>query len=244
MSRFSARGVSYSFGPGPLTPAVKALLIINVGLYVVTIFASRALWAAFGLQPLDVLERGWIWQFVTYLFLHDVDPFHVLFNMLFLWMFGVDLERRWGTRAFTTYYFITGIGAGVCVVLVSLLPFGMTQASQAATTIGASGAVFGLMMAWALLFPERRILFMLLVPIPARVFVLILGAIEFVYAIRALGGGVSAVAHLGGLVVGYLYLKGPTNLRLEWKYRLTKWRMERMRRRFGVHRGGRDDRLH
>jgi membrane associated rhomboid family serine protease len=146
------------------------------------------------------------------------------------------------------YYAITGIGAGVCTVLVSLLPFDWARASYAATTIGASGAVYGLLMAWGLLFPDRRLLFMFIFPLPARVFVLIIGAIAFFSAIGTSGSGVANIAHLGGLVVGWFYLRGPTDLRLELQYRLTRWRMERMRRKFNVHKGGRDtdwsDRIH
>ena len=94
---------------------------------------------------------------------------HILFNMLALWMFGVDLERRWGTRGFVRYYAITGIGAGIATALVSLLPFAATRAIYAAPTIGASGAIYGLLLAWALLFPHRQILFMFIFPLPARV---------------------------------------------------------------------------
>jgi membrane associated rhomboid family serine protease len=156
-------------------------------------------------------------------------------------MFGVDLERRWGSRGFLRYYFIVGVGAGLSMILVSLLPFRATAATYHAFTIGASGSVYGLLMAWALIFPHRQILFMLLFPLTARVYVLIMGAIAFFSAVGASGGPVANVAHLGGLIVGFVYLKGPTDLRLEWRYRLTKWRMDRMRRKFNVHRGGRDD---
>src|SRR5581483_4610423 len=121
------------------------------------------------------------------------------------------------------------------------LPFEATRATFHAITIGASGAVYGLLMAWALVFPHREILFMLIFPLKARVYVLIMGAIAFFAAVGAGGGPVANVAHLGGLAIGFVYLKGPTNLRLELRYRLTKWRMERMRRRFSVHRGKRDD---
>jgi membrane associated rhomboid family serine protease len=158
--------------------------------------------------------------------------------MLAVWMFGVELERRWGTVAFAKYYFVTGIGAGLTTVLVSLLPFAATAPVYYTTTVGASGAVYGLLLAWALIFPHRQILFMLIFPLPARVFVLILGGIAFLSALGAGGGPVAHMTHLGGLVVGWIYLKGPKNLRLDLQYHLTRWRMERMRRRFDVHRGG------
>jgi membrane associated rhomboid family serine protease len=234
--------VSYSFGPGPMTPAVRAIIYANVAVFVVTIFLSDFVVGTFGLSPRSVVMGLRVWELVTYLFVHSPTQItHILFNMLAVWMFGVDLERRWGTRAFAKYYFVTGIGAGVSMILVSFLPFAATRAIFDAVTIGASGSVYGLLMAWALIFPHRQILFMLIFPLSARVYVFIMGAIAFSAAIGASGGPVANVAHLGGLLVGFLYLKGPTDLRLEWRYRLTKWRMERMRRKFNVHKGGRDD---
>jgi membrane associated rhomboid family serine protease len=162
-------------------------------------------------------------------------------------MFGTELERRWGTQGFVTYYAITGVGAGLSMIAVSLLPFDATRATFYAVTIGASGAVYGLLMAWAILYPHREILFMFIFPLQARIFVLIIGAIAFFSAVGAAGGPVANVAHLGGLVIGYIYLKGPRNLQFEIRYRLMKWRMDRMRRRFNVHKGGRNnwgDRIH
>jgi membrane associated rhomboid family serine protease len=225
-----------------MTPAVRAIIFTNIGVFLITIFVPDLVIEAFGLSPASVLRQLRVWELVTYLFVHSPTSLtHILFNMLAVWMFGVDLERRWGTRGFVKYYFITGIGAGVSMILVSLLPFDATRATFNSVTIGASGAVYGLLMAWALIFPHRQILFMLLFPLPARVYVLIMGVIAFSAAVGASGGPVANVAHLGGLVVGFLYLKGPGDIRLEWRYRLTKWKMERMRRRFNLHKGGRDD---
>jgi membrane associated rhomboid family serine protease len=241
MARYSPSGVSYALGPGPMTPAVRAIIFANVGAFLLTLVAPRTMIDAFGLMPQAVVERAHVWQLVTYLFLHSPTSFmHILFNMLLVWMFGVDLERRWGTIAFTKYYFVTGVGAGVSTIIASLLPLDATASTYGAVTIGASGAVYGLLMAWALFFPHRPILFMLMFPIPARVYALIMGAIAFISALGASGSSVAHVAHLGGLVVGWLYLKGPRDLRAEVRYRLMKWRMDRMRRRFDVHRGGRD----
>jgi len=221
---------------------VRAIILTNVAVFVVTLVNPALVIGWFGLVPADVVERGRVWQLATYLFVHSpTDLMHILFNMLTVWMFGVDLERRWGSRGFTKYYFVTGVGAGVSMVLVSLFPWAPLHAVYQAVTFGASGAVYGLLFAWALLFPDRRILFMFFFPLPSRVFVLIMGAIAFVSALGASGGPVANLAHLGGLLVGWIYLKGPTDLRLELNYRLTKWRMERMRRKFNVHRGGRDD---
>jgi membrane associated rhomboid family serine protease len=166
---------------------------------------------------------------------------HIVFNMLAVWMFGVDLERRWGTVGFTKFYFVTGVGAAVCTVLVSLAPYEWAASTYQSITVGASGAVYGLLMAWALLFPHREILFMFIFPLKARMFVFIVGAIAFLSAVGASGTGVSNLAHLGGLLAGWLYLKGPSDLGAELRYRMTRWRMERMRRKFNVHKGGRDD---
>jgi len=232
--------VTYSFGPGPLTPAVRAIIFSCVGIFFLQLFAGGYLTSAFGMTPQAVVERVQIWRLGTYLFLHG-DLGHILFNMLGVWMFGVDLERRWGTVAFTKYYFVAGVGAGFSQLVVSLLPFQGAGLAYYIPTIGASGAVYGLILAWALLFPHRQILFMLFIPMPARVFAFIYGAIAFFSALGASGNGVAHVAHLGGMLFGWLYLKGPTNMRLELKYHLTRWRMARLRRRFDVHRGGRDD---
>ena len=225
-----------------MTPAVRAIVMANGAVFLVALVASRTVLSVFGLSPEGVLERGQVWQPVTYLFVHAPGGImHILFNMLAVWMFGVDLERRWGTVNFVKFYAVTGVGAAVCTILVSLLPFASASAGYAEITVGASGAVYGLLMAWALLFPHREILFMFIFPLKARVFVLIVGAIAFFSAVGAGGGPVAHVAHLGGLLFGWIYLRGPKDLRLAWQYRVTRWRMERLRRRFNVHQGGRGD---
>jgi membrane associated rhomboid family serine protease len=232
------------FGPGPMTPAVRAIIIANVAVFAASLFAGPQIRSFLGLTPAAVLTDGRIWQPVTYLFVHASSISHILFNMLAVWMFGVELERRWGTTFFTKYYFVCGVGAGICAILASLLPFPSAEMAYYIPTVGASGAVYGLLLAWALLFPHRQILFMFIFPLPARVFVAIIGAVAFVSALGDSGSSVSNVAHLGGLLIGWLYLKGPRDLRLAWQYRLSKWRMERMRRRFNVHQGGKNNRVH
>lgn len=242
VGRYGPSNAQIQFGPGPVTPAVRAIIIANVVAFVATLAAPNFIVTLFGLTPRDVVLRGEVWQLVTYLFLHDPNSLtHILFNMLAVWMFGVDLERRWGTRAFTRYYFITGIGAGLSMILVSVLPFEATRATFDGVTIGASGAVYGLLLAWAVLFPTRKILFMLIFPLTARAYCWLIGTIAFASAVAATRSTVANVAHLGGLLVGWLYLKGPKNLELDFRYRLTKWRMARMRKKFNVHKGGGDD---
>jgi membrane associated rhomboid family serine protease len=230
--------IAYSFGPGPMGPAVRMLLYANIGMYVVTLIFPRIVpWL--GLIPEQVVEKQWLWQPVTYMFLHAKAPTHILFNMLTLWMFGVELERMWRTRFFVRYYFVTGIGAGIVSILVSLLPFVATRATYGDVIVGASGAIFGLLLAYALYFPDRPILMFLFFPVPAKYFVMILGAINFIIAVEG-SSGVAAVAHLGGIVIGYLYLQGGRGgFSAEIKYRYLKWKMNRMRRKFDVYSGGR-----
>jgi membrane associated rhomboid family serine protease len=240
MSRYAPpSSIGYSFGPGPITFAVKWILIANVAMFVVTSFFPVII-RYLGLVPAAVLERGWIWQLGTYMFLH-ADVMHILLNMLGVWMFGVTLERRWGTPFFVKYYAVTGLGAGATALLVSLLPFEATSPAYHIPTVGASGALFGLLLAFAIYYPDQPILLMLLFPIPARIFVMIFGGLALLYTIQG-GRGVSDAAHLGGLVAGYFYLKGGRGgISAEIKYRYLKWKMNRLRRKFDVYSGGRSD---
>lgn len=223
-----------------MTPAVKVLLWTNIGLWVFSLFVP-AIVVWLGLVPQLVIERHLVWQPVTYMFLHARTPTHILFNMLILWMFGVELERMWGTKYFVKFYAVTGIGAGLITILVSLLPYAATRATYGSVTIGASGALYGLMLAWALYYPNRPILMFLLFPIPAKYFVAILGAIAFLTSLEG-GSTIAATTHLGGLLVGYLYLRGGRGgLTADIKYRYLKWKMNRMRRKFDVYSGGRSN---
>jgi membrane associated rhomboid family serine protease len=232
--------MAYSFGPGPLTPAVRVLLYVNIGAYLISlIFPVVVEW--FGLQPQLVIEKYRLWQPITYMFLHARSPSHILFNMLILWMFGVDLERQWRTRFFVKYYFVTGVGAGLLSIAAAFLPFEATRATYYANIIGASGALYGLLLAYAIYYPNRPILMFLFFPVPAKYFVAILGAIAFIMSFEG-GGSVAATTHLGGLAIGYLFLKGGRGgITAEIKYRYLKWKMNRMRRKFDVYSGGRSD---
>jgi membrane associated rhomboid family serine protease len=239
MSRYAPRvsTIGYSFGPGPITPAVKWIVIANIAMFLVSNVYSPIL-GYLGLMPQLVIERQWIWQPATYMFLHG-GAVHILFNLLGIWMFGVELERLWGTKFFIRYYAITGVGAGLTVILAGLLPFAATAGTYESITIGASGALYGLLMAFALYYPDRPILMFLLFPVPAKYFVMIIGAMAF---LSSPGSGVSNSAHLGGLVFGYVYLKnGRGGMSAEIKYRYLKWKMNRLRRKFDVYSGGRSD---
>jgi membrane associated rhomboid family serine protease len=161
--------------------------------------------------------------------------------MLTLYLMGVELERRWGSRHFTKYYFTCGIGAGVTQVLLGLLPGTIGDQFYYTSTIGASGAIFGILLAYAVIWPTRQILMFFLFPVPAKYFVMILGGLALLLAAGG-GGGVAHTAHLGGLATGYLYLKGVRiNLFSEIQYRYLKWRINRTRRKFDVYSGGRRD---
>ncbi len=230
---------SISFGPGPLSPTMQALIGANVVVFLFVQIAPSLNFGAFvdhlALTPAHVLSYGKIWQLVTYMFVH-VEITHILFNMLALWMFGTDLERMWGARAFLRFYFLTGIGAGALTVVASLLP-GMGGLSLV-NIIGASGAIYGLLLAYAIYFPERPIL-ILLFPVPAKYAVMILGAIAF---FAGNSNGVANITHLGGLLVGYLLLKsGRIHPLSEAKYWYLRWKMNRVRKKFGVYEGGRSE---
>lgn len=231
-------GLSYSFGPGPVSSAIRALIGINVAAFIVSTLVP-SITVYLGLCPAAVLNQFRFWQPLTYMFLHG-GLFHILFNMLALWMFGVELERLWGTRFFLRYYIVTGIGAAASTLAVSLLPFGFAERMYYSVTIGASGAVYALLLAYALYYPDRPILMYFLFPIPAKYFVLIIGGISFMSSTSDTSGGIAHTAHLGGLVFGYLYLKGGRGRPLGgFRDQYAKWKMNRLRRRFEVLTGGR-----
>jgi membrane associated rhomboid family serine protease len=232
--------LSFSFGPGGISPAVKALILANVALFVLGWF-SGAVETWLGMQPSAVVGKGQLWRVATYMFVHSRTGFgHILFNMLSLWMFGVELERMWGTRYFLKFYFFCGVCAALTTLVLSFVPVGIFAPLYQSLTIGASGAIFGVLLAYALYFPYRPILVMFVFPVPARYFVMIMGGMSLLASLSASSGGVAHTTHLGGLAAGYLFLKKPRlNVKAEIQYRLVKWRINRMRRKFDVHTGGR-----
>jgi membrane associated rhomboid family serine protease len=226
-----------SFGP-PFTGVVKSLVIVTSAVFLVTYVPAQLLQASvpfgtlyFGLVPYAVTHDLFVWQLATYLFLHG-GWFHIIFNLFALWMFGYDLERAWGSRRFLYYFFLTGIGAG-------LFSVGL-QPSSLVPTIGNSGAVYGILLAYGMLFPDRPIFLWFVIPIKAKWFVLIMGLIEFWASLTQPGSGVSHVAHLGGMLFGYLYvrsLRGTHGRRLGFDLRgqYQEWRRARLRRKFEVY---------
>jgi membrane associated rhomboid family serine protease len=238
---------SFSFGPGPLTPAIKILIAVNVIAFLVDAFSRGALTGPLGASAMRLALRPeeffslQVWQPLTYMFLHG-GIFHLLFNMLVLWMFGTELERMWGTRFFAKFYLVAGLGAAATTIVLSFMPGMFGNQLYYSLTVGASGAVFGVLMAYGLYFPHRPIYFWFLFPVPAKYFVMIIGAIALFSSMQATGSGIAHTTHLGGLVAAYVYLKGSRmHLLSELQYRYLKWRINRMRRRFDVHQGGRND---
>ncbi|WP_246481549.1 rhomboid family intramembrane serine protease [Natronogracilivirga saccharolytica] len=180
-------------------PAIKHLLIINLLVFLALMTPGLANYV-FGLGALWPLGHPNFmpWQFVSYMFLHGGFG-HILFNLFALWMFGQSIENLWGTRRFVIYYFVTGVGA-------ALLHMAVTAADV--PMVGASGAVYGILLAFAMMFPNRPIMLIFLpIPIKAKYFVMIFGALELFNGVANLQTGIAHFAHLGGMVVGYLLIR-------------------------------------
>jgi membrane associated rhomboid family serine protease len=235
--RSSSSLFNWSFPTG-----VKWLVIVNVAVFLIDFFASRVLHIGslhdallLELVPAAVIH-GMVWQLVTYLFVHDTGTlWHILFNMLSLWMFGAPVEEAWGTRRFLQYYFVCGVGAGICVVLVDLLighPY--------LRTIGASGAIYGVLLAFGMLFPNQTVLMSFLFPIKAKYMVMIFGAIAFLSSFQT-DSPVSNLAHLGGMIFGFVYIRtqfrsrAGSGFRLDLAQRWKEYRLQRARRKFRVY---------
>ncbi|MBN2466842.1 MAG: rhomboid family intramembrane serine protease [Deltaproteobacteria bacterium] len=212
-----------SFG-GPLTPAVKSILIACGTTFLVQRLAAPDMLAIFGLIPLYVWKKFFIWQLATYIFLHG-DIWHLIFNMVALFMFGCELERVWGSRFFWKYFFVTGIGAGICTVCFTPATF--------VPTIGASGAVFGVLLAYALYYPNRIVYFNFLFPIKIKYLVLIYGIFTFYFSFSGTGGGIAHMAHLGGMLFGFMYLKSDLLIRILMQP-IARLKVMWFRRRFRV----------
>jgi membrane associated rhomboid family serine protease len=204
----------FSFFP----PVIKNLLIINIGLYILTIFGKevtidgvylyRYLMQYFSLMPLDY---GFMpWQLITYQFLHGSFS-HILFNMLTLWMFGMEIESLWGSRRFLLFYLLSGIGGGLLQLVGSEMTTGML-----APTIGASGAIFGVMIAFAMMFPDRYIYIYFLLPVKAKYLI----GFMVVFNLLAVNGdssGVAYLCHVGGAISGFLFIMFDPSIRFDVK---------------------------
>jgi membrane associated rhomboid family serine protease len=187
---------------GRFTPVVKRLIIINVAVHVVSMILGPnglgILRYYFALVPGLVSQKLFLWQFFTYMYLHGSFT-HLLFNMFALWMFGSMVESVWGSRRFFIYYTICGIGGGICTWLLSHNWMG--------PTLGASGGIFGILLAYGMLFPNSYIYLWFIIPIKAKHFVIIFAAIELLAGLSYTPDGIAHFAHLGGMLFGYLYIR-------------------------------------
>ncbi len=207
--------MSQTFGQGRgftvFPPFIKFLLIANVAIYLVQSVFLMGL--SFGGRPLDASVMSWFalwpiengflpWQLITYQFMHG-SLGHLFFNMLALWMFGMELENLWGTRKFATYYLLAGVAAGLIHIGISPL-----LSTMLGPTVGASGSIMGVLLAFGLTFPTRPVMmFPIFFPIPARIFVLLYAGVDLVSGLMNTGDGIAHFAHLGGALGGWLLLK-------------------------------------
>ncbi len=237
MSRGYYRGgpATYIGGGGGrgFTGAVKALIIANGIVFALQILDGIAgggsFVRSFGLSPYSVTHDFFVWQLVTYIFLHG-SFIHILFNMFALWMFGGELERSWGGREFVRFFFICGVGAGISSV--------MMEPDSTIPTIGASGAVYGILLAYGLLFPNRTILMIpFMIPVKVKYYVMFIGGMAFYLSFSGGGGGVAHIAHLGGMVFGFLYLRWGKFESVTQGIRdyYDRWRREQLRKKFDVY---------
>ncbi len=194
-------------------PVVKALLLINIGIFLFAGFFglfrigdysfAYMIESTFALYPLftDLPEMPpfHLWQLFTYMFMH-AGFIHLLFNMFALWMFGMELENNWGSKKFLLFYLACGIGAGISNIFLGPL-FG-----QGGPTVGASGAVYGILLAFGIIFPDRPIFLYFFIPIRAKYFVMIFMAIELYAGITGTQDGIAHFAHLGGAAVGCILI--------------------------------------
>ena len=245
MSRSGIKSYRVSFD-FYVTPAVKLLLIANFAVFIFEALLYRFSGVAaylvllkwFGLVPALAF---FVWQPFTYLFLHDLGSiWHILTNMFMLWMFGRELELVWGRNRFLRYYFLTGVGAGLINVVVKLSPallgLGIPKSAYI-PTIGASGAIFGILIACAILFPDRRVY---IIPFPVaismRTVVIIMTVLTFLGTFGLGDDSVSHICHLGGLAIGYVYLRRGSFL-YSLRNSVSDWQQRRNRRRFEVYMG-------
>jgi membrane associated rhomboid family serine protease len=193
-----------------IPPSTQALIIVNVLFYLLQLVTGDALILSFGLWPAHSGFAGpfegaphfQLWQLVTYAFLHG-NMTHLFFNMLALFMFGSDIERVWGSRRYLAYYFVCVVSAALAQLLVARIAGGAPY-----PTIGASGGVFGLLLAFGMMFPQRRVMLLFPpIPMPAWLLVMLYGALELLLGITGTQAGVAHFAHLGGMAGGFLMIQ-------------------------------------
>jgi membrane associated rhomboid family serine protease len=181
-----------------MLPAIRALVIANIAVFLLSYVVGGKFYDLFGLVPEHVIQDRWVWQPITYLFIHG-NIMHLLFNLFAMWMFGMPVEAQWGRWDFLKYYFICGLGAaGLSVALAPHSPI---------PVIGASGPIYGLLVAYAMLFPDAVVYLYFLIPVKAAHMAILFGIIEFFAGTSGATPGVARFAHLGGMVTGYLYIR-------------------------------------
>jgi membrane associated rhomboid family serine protease len=229
------QGAGLSFGPSFTPPVVKQLLLANAAVFAAQVLLGRTLplETLFAVQPDLVWGAHWAWQPFTYMWLHG-GLFHLIMNCLALWMFGSPLAMAWGTRRFLRYYLVCGIGAGLIIATYPYLGewLGLTgPASLRYKTLGASGAIYGVLLAYSLTWPDRTI--MLIFPPVAFRAIWLIPALFLLSIYMDPGGNVSHTGHLGGVIVGWLVLRRggisaglPTWSQIKWR-----WRRQRMRQK-------------
>ena len=206
--QFQSNPGEFSYKPTLFTNAIKVLVSVNFGIFILQTLsnAEGLFFPLFGLVPRMVWSELMIWQPFTYLFFHG-GIWHVLINMFVLWMFGSELERLWGKSHFLKFYFVTGVGSGLLTMLFSL---------QSITPIvGASGAVYGVLLAYGLTYPNRQIYLYGIIPIKSIWFVIGIGMIAFMSSFNNISQ-ISHITHLSGMLIGYLMLKRPVEWRSLW----------------------------
>lgn len=190
-------------GTSPFSGIVFKLILANVFVYIIQMLTENSIIYYFGLIPIMVTEKLYIWQLFSYMFLHaPTTVFHIFFNMYALLIFGVSIEQAWGSRRFLYYYLFCGIGAGITIYLINLITGG---AGYYHPTIGASGAVFGLLLAFGVLYPNTELLLFFILPIKAKYLVIMYGLVELYLELFGRQSNISHLGHLGGLLFGIIY---------------------------------------
>ena len=206
--QFQSDPGQFSYKPALFTDAIKILVSVNFGIFLLqTVARTEGLFfPLFGLVPKLVWSEFMIWQPFTYLFFHG-GIWHLLINMFVLWMFGSELERLWGKEHFLKFYFVTGVGAGLVTMI-----FGLNSMTP---IVGASGAVYGVLLAYGLTYPNRTVYLYGIIPIKSLWFVIGIGVIAFMSSFDNVSQ-ISHLTHLSGMVIGYLMLKRPVRFNDLW----------------------------
>ncbi|MBT3946351.1 MAG: rhomboid family intramembrane serine protease [Candidatus Marinimicrobia bacterium] len=206
--QFQSDPGQFSYKPALFTDAIKILVSVNFGIFLLQTIARTEgmFFPLFGLVPKLVWSEFMLWQPFTYLFFHG-GIWHVLINMFVLWMFGSELERLWGKEHFLKFYFVTGVGAGLVTMI-----FGLNSMTP---IVGASGAVYGVLLAYGLTYPNRTVYLYGIIPIKSLWFVIGIGVIAFMSSFDNVSQ-ISHLTHLSGMVIGYLMLKRPLRFNDLW----------------------------